>query len=241
LYLLVNNDSMCRLSLKKLKLHKPELLETVKIGLPAGLQNSVFSLSNSVIQSAVNSFGEVAIAGNAAAGNIEGFVYVAMNSVSQATITGVSQNYGAVKYDRLKRTIGVSLVFVTLLGLVLGTACILFSNSLLHIYITDSPEAIAFGSLRIMCVCLPYFLCGIMDVLGGALRGMGYSVMPMINSLVGACGLRILWITFILPLWRRPEILYLCWPVSWGVVIVMNLVCFAVIRKQIKIKMMAYA
>ncbi len=230
--LLIRNNTACKLCLGKLKIHKQELKETVKIGLPAGLQSSVFSLSNSVIQSAVNSFGEIAVAGNAAAGNIEGFVYVAMNSVSQATITGVSQNNGAQKPDRVKRTVSISALLVTVLGLVLGGLCILFSDSLLKIYITDSPDAVAFGRLRILCVCLPYFLCGLMDVLAGALRGIGCSVVPMINSLIGACGLRVVWMWLVLPHFRSPQMLYYVWPISWVAVIVMHLVCVAVMKKR---------
>ena len=232
LYALSGADSTYRLHLREIKIYKEELKEILKIGLPAGLQGSVFSLANTVIQSAVNSFGTVAMAGNAAGANIEGFVYTAMNSFYQATVTSVSQNYGAKEEKRIYKGICVSMVCVIAVGIILGGVSVIFAKELLHIYITDSPQAIEFGVKRMMITGLPYFLCGIMEVMTGALRGLGYSSMTAINSLLGACGFRMFWIFAVLPMKRIPEVLFLCWPFSWLVVILMHVFCFIIVRKK---------
>ncbi len=232
LYALVGANSSYRLHLKELKIYKEEFKEMVKIGLPAGLQGSVFSLSNTVVQSAVNSFGAVAMSGSAAGANIEGFVYTAMNSFYQAVVTSVSQNYGAKQEKRIYKSMWVSLMFVVAVGALLGGFSVLFAEELLGIYITDSAEAIAFGKIRMLITGLPYFLCGVMEVLTGTLRGLGYSTITAINSLLGACGFRILWVFVILPMNRLPETLFLCWPISWGIVVIMHLICFLIVRKK---------
>jgi len=194
-------------------------------------------LSNTVIQSGVNSFGKAAMAGGAAGANIEGFVYTAMNSFYQATVTSVSQNYGAKEEKRINKTILVSLACVIVVGFTLGGLSVLFSKQLLGIYIKDSADALAFGMQRMMITGLPYFMCGIMEVLTGSLRGIGYSTVTAINSLIGACGFRILWIFAVLPLNKTPETLFLCWPLSWMVVILMHTVCFLVLKKKAMRKM----
>jgi len=237
LYALIGANSVYKLNLKELKIYKEELKEIMKIGLPAGLQGSVFSLSNTVIQSGVNSFGKAAMAGGAAGANIEGFVYTAMNSFYQATVTSVSQNYGAKEEKRINKTILVSLACVIVVGFTLGGLSVLFSKQLLGIYIKDSADALAFGMQRMMITGLPYFMCGIMEVLTGSLRGIGYSTVTAINSLIGACGFRILWIFAVLPLNKTPETLFLCWPLSWMVVILMHTVCFLVLKKKAMRKM----
>lgn len=232
LFILVRADGVFRLVFKKLRFYKQELMEILKVGLPAGVQSSVFSISNTLIQSAVNSFGTAAIAGNAAAGNIEGFVYTAMNAFYQATITAVSQNYGARNEKRVYKSFHVPLVCVTVVGFALGCFTAIFARPLLGIYITDSAEAIEYGVIRIIISGIPYFLCGIMEVQAGMLRGLGYSAAAMVNSLVGACGLRVLWVIFILPLKRTTEMLFICWPISWIVVIVMHAVYYMIIKKK---------
>ena len=230
-------DGPYKLSMRKLKIYGKELRECFTIGVPAGLQSSVFSLANSVIQSAVNSFGTAAIAGCAAAANIEGFVYTAMNSFHHATLTAVGQNYGARNEKRMKKSIGIALICVVIVGIFLGTTTAIFSRPLLKIYITDSEEAIKFGITRIYWTCIPYFLCGVMGVLAGVLRGMGRTVVPAINSLIGACGLRLFWIFFILPLKRSISVLFLCWPASWIVVILMHSLYYLYIRKDISLEL----
>ncbi len=221
-----------QLIFKKLRFYKNELVSIVKIGLPAGVQSSLFAVANTLIQASVNSFGTAAIAGAAASGNIEGFVYTAMNAFYQAAITGVSQNYGAKNEKGLRKTVKVCAASVAVVGFSLGLATVIFARPLLGIYIVDSQEAIEFGIIRMLFVGLPYFLCGIMEVQAGQLRGLGYSVTAMVNSLVGACGFRILWIMFVLPLNHTPEVLFLCWPISWILVIAMHFVCYKVVKKK---------
>lgn len=238
IYILAKSNSSYKLFMRELRFCKEELKEILKIGVPAGLQSSVFSLSNSVIQSAVNGFGTAAIAGNSAGASIEGFVYTAMNAFYQATVTSVSQNYGAKQEKRLYKTMFVALGCVTVVGFSLGLLTVIFARPLLGIYITDSAEAIAFGTKRMLMTGLPYFLCGIMEVFAGALRGLGYSTFTAIISLVGACGVRIFWIFVILPLNHIPEVLFACWPISWLIVIIMYAAYFMIIRKTAVQKMM---
>ncbi len=221
-----------RLNFKKVRFYKDEVVSIVKIGLPAGVQGSLFAIANTLIQSAVNSFGTTAIAGAAAAGNIEGFIYVAMNAFYQAAITGVSQNYGARNEKGLRKIVKVCVGSVAVVGFTLGLLSVIFARQLLGIYITDSQAAIDFGIIRMLYVGLPYFLCGIMEVQAGQLRGLGYSVTAMINSLIGACGFRILWILTVLPLNHIPQVLFLCWPISWMLVIIMHFVCYKVVKKK---------
>ena len=231
--ILTHSNGSVRLNLKKLRIYKKELSEILKIGVPAGIQSSFFSLSNSVLQSSVNSYGEAAIAGNAASSNIEGFVYTAMNAFYQATLTGVSQNYGAKNEKRINKTILVSLMLVTIVGTVLGCLCVIFSKQLLGIYITDSKEALEFGARRILLSCLPYFLCGIMEVLTGALRGLGYSIITAISAFIGTCGFRIFWVMVILDaIGGGIDILYLCWPISWFLVIILHTITLFFIKPR---------
>ena len=159
----------------------------MRIGLPAGLQGAIFSISNVLIQSSINSFGSVAMAGNTAAGNLEGFVYTSMNAVYQTNLSFTSQNMGAGNWKRMKKILGICLVFVSVVGLVMGRGFVFFGHQLLGIYSSD-PEVIQYGINRMQVICGTYLLCGIMDVLVGSMRGMGYSFVPMIVSLVGAGG-----------------------------------------------------
>ncbi len=233
IFILRRAEGTYKLSLRKLKLHKREVKDCFKIGVPAGLQSSLFSLSNSVIQSAVNSFGTAAIAGCAAGANIENFVYSGMNAFHHATLTAVGQNYGAKNQKRMNKSFITALFCVVVVGLFLGIMSAVFARPLLGIYITDSEEAIKFGISRICWTGIPYFLCGIMEVLLGVLRGTGRTVIPAVNSLIGVCGVRLLWIAFVLPLHRSIAVLFLCWPVSWLIVIIMHLVYYLLIRKTV--------
>ena len=221
-----------KLNIKKIRFYKDELIESIKIGVPASIQSSMFSIANMVIQGAINSFGAQAMAGSAAASNIEGFTYTAMNAFYQATLTSVSQNYGAKNEKRIYRTIWICIASVVVVGFSIGLITAIFAKPLLHIYITDSAEAIEFGIIKIYYLGLPYFLCGIMEILAGVLRGIGHSNMGMVNSIIGACGLRVLWVQFLLPLRHTPGMLFLCWPVSWVVVIAMHVGCFLAVRKH---------
>ncbi len=232
IYALRGADGAYRLHFKELRFYKNELLEILKIGVPSGVQSSVFSLSNSVIQSAINSFGGAAIKGGAAAASIEGFVYTSMNSFYQATLTCVGQNYGAKNEKRIKKTLFISLACVTVVGFGLGMLTVIFKNPLLSIYIKNDAEAIAFGAARVTVVGMTYFLCGMMECFTGVLRGFGYSTITAINSLVGTCGFRILWVAFALPLNRTMYMLFYCWPLSWILIILMHLVTYLIVRKR---------
>ncbi len=231
--IMTKKEGVVHLRLNKLKLYKKELVEILKIGVPAGVQSSFFSLSNTVLQSTVNSFGEAAIAGNAAASNIEGFIYVAMNAFYQSTLTGVSQNYGAKKEDRINKTIWVNFLCVVAVGLGLGLMVILFSESLLGFYITDSIEAVNYGMQRNMVIGLTYFLCGVMEVLTGALRGLGSSITAAISSFVGTCGFRVFWATTVVAMLHGGiDFLYYCWPISWALVSLAHLITLSIIKPR---------
>lgn len=234
LYCLMKSDSSYRLNLKKLRIVPKKLKEMAAIGVPAGLQGAVFSISNVLIQSSVNSFGSIAMAGNTAAANLEGFVYVAMNSFHQAALSFTSQNYGARQYKRITKVLFLCLGMVTVTGLVLGNGVYLTGKWLLQIYSTDA-EVISYGMLRLMYIVIPYFLCGLMDVMSGIMRGLGHSVIAMVVSMLGACGLRIVWIFTIFAMHRSLDSLFISYPVTWAVTFLAHVVCFLIVkRKQLK-------
>ena len=180
----------------------------MRVGLPAGMQGAIFSISNVLIQSSVNSFGSIAMAGNTASSNIEGFVYTAMNAVYQTSLSFTSQNLGGEKFSRIDKIKNICLGVVTVVGLVLGWGAVLGGHQLLGIYSSD-PEVLSFGMRRLRIICGTYFLCGLMDCMVGSLRGMGYSVIPMFVSLTGACAFRVFWIFTIFAVNRTLEVLYL--------------------------------
>ncbi|MCD8067620.1 MAG: MATE family efflux transporter [Lachnospiraceae bacterium] len=222
---LLTMDSDCRVELKKLKITPDKLAKIARIGLPAGLQGCLFSLSNVLIQSSINSFGSTVVAGNTAAANLEGIVYCGMNSVYQTALSFVGQNYGAGKIDRLKRIAFICLGVVTVIGLVLGGTVTLLGDTLLRLYGTNDEET-AYGLIRLHYICRVYFLCGIMDVFVGLMRGMGYAVAPMIVSLTGACLLRIVWILTVFRFFGTLESLYLSYSVTWVVTATVHCICF---------------
>ena len=208
-----------------------DLLQIIQIGLPAGLQSTVFSLSNVVIQSAINSFGSTVVAGNSAASNLEGFIYTGMNAFAQAAVTFTSQNVGARRYDNLDRVMRNCLLCVTVAGLFLGCGAYFGGEVLLHFYSTDE-AVVAAGLSRMQIICTAYFLCGIMDTLASCLRGRGYSVIPMIVSLVGSCLLRLVWIATIFRMFRSTGTLYISYPLSWALTAGVHLICLLVVRKK---------
>lgn len=224
-----------RLIPKKLHIHKAKLLQIVRVGLPAGFQGAVFSLSNVVIQSSVNIFGEVVVAGNSAAMNLEGFVYVAMNAFHQAAISFTSQNMGAGKKERVGKILLVAEGCVIVTGVVLGWLMYGFGRPLLHIY-SPSEDVIEAGMVRMAIILLPYALCGMMDVVVGVLRGIGYSVGPMIISLLGACGLRLVWIAtvFQIPRFHNITTVYLSYPITWTITLLAQLLLYAFAWKKLK-------
>ena len=233
--LLVKEKGPLHLDLGHLGFHAGALGQILRIGLPAGLQSTVFSLSNVVIQSAVNSFGSIVVAGNSAASNLEGFVYTAMNAFAQAAVTFTSQNIGARKYHNLDRVIRNCLLCVVVTGLVLGGGAALAGNQLLRFYSSDT-AVIATGIERLRIICGSYLLCGIMDVLASSLRGLGYSVLPMVVSLVGVCALRLVWIATIFQLNRTPFMLYISYPISWILTASVHLICLLVVRRKLQKK-----
>ena len=231
---LMKRTDSCKLYLKKMRFYKPQLLKMIRIGLPAGIQSSLFSISNVMIQSSINSFGEAVMSGNAAAGNIEGFVYVGMNAFHQSAVNFVGQNVGAHKYDRAKKSLLLCLICSTAVGLLTSLLAYGFAPHLLSIYITDSPEAITYGVLRMSVVCLTYFLCGLMDTTTGALRGMGASLTPMMISVLGVCGVRIGWLMtiFQMPQFHSPKWLYISYPVSWAFTFAAHFIAFTVVYRR---------
>ena len=228
---LIKTDAPYRLELKKLRIHKSKLLEIIKIGLPAGMQGAVFSISNVLIQSSINSFGSTVMAGSTAASNIENFVYTAMNALYQTALSFTGQNVGGGKYKRIGKIMRICVLDVTAIGILLGGGAYLCGSTLLSIYTSD-PQVIQYGLERMMFVCLPYFLCGIMDTLVGSLRGMGYSIMPMLVSLPGACALRIVWIMTIFQMNPTLSTLFLSYPVSWFVTALAHFICYLIVHHR---------
>lgn len=235
LFMLVQEKNEFKLTLKNLKFDKHIFIKMIKIGVPAGFQGMMFSFSNVIIQSAINSFGAVIIAGNSAALSIEGFVYIAMNGFAQGTLTFTSQNYGAKKYDRIKTVAITSEIIVFLIGTILGGIVILFSEQILSLY-TKSQDALEAGKIRLLVICSVYCLCGMMDVIGNIIRGIGHSILPMIVTLAGACGLRILWIAtlFQIPKFHSTYTIYFSYPVSWLITFLIEVICFTFIFRKMK-------
>ena len=224
---LIREQGGIHLELRQLRIWPPRLRQILQVGLPAGFQGVLFALSNVVIQSSVNSFQETVVAGNAAAANIESFVYAAMNAFYQANISFSSQNYGAGQYNRLRPILLRAQGCVIATGVLLGGLAVLFGRQLLSIY-TDSPDVIDVGLERLAIVCGTYAICGMMDVMVGSLRGLGYSIMPMIVSLLGACVLRLIWIAtiFQLPQFHTPETIYWSYPFSWIITFLAHVGCY---------------
>ena len=221
------------LDYRRLRIHPAELKAIIRVGLPAGLQGSLFSISNVLIQTSVNGFGSIAMAGNTAASNLEGFVYTSMNAVYQADMTFASQNYGAGKPDRVRRVMWICLGTVIAVGLSMGLLFRLFGSTLLSFYNKD-PQVIEYGLMRMSIILPTYFLCGMMDTMAGQMRGIGSSILPMIVSLSGACLLRIVWIltVFAQPQWHTLTVLYISYPISWGVTFLIHLLCWTVVSKK---------
>lgn len=234
-YMMKSKDCV-RFVPKKMRIHGDKLKKMLYIGLPAGFQGTVFSLSNVVIQSAVNSFGSLVMAGNGAASSLEGFTYTAMNSVYQASLTFVGQNVGAKKYDRINKVQGVCLVLVTIIGLVFGVTTYCLGEPLLSIYLPNDPEAIPYGIIRMSYIALPYFLCGMMEVMVGGQRGMGMSFIPMINALLGSCVLRIVWISTVFAADPTLFTLYISYPISWIVTTLAHAVFYFIKLHSLKKK-----
>ena len=229
---LTQQDGMCNVNLKHLAFHKDKFLRMMQVGLPAGLQSAIFNISNVLIQSSINSFGAIAVAGNTAASNIEGFVYTSMNALYQTSLSFTSQNLGAKQYHRIDKVLVRCLALVFVIGLVLGNGAHLLGQVLLGIYSGD-PEVIAYGMMRLGVVSVTYCLCGMMDVVAGSVRGMGYSILPMLVSLAGACLFRIIWIFTVFQWQHTLFSLYISYPISWALTICAHLVCYFAVRRRV--------
>lgn len=228
---LLSADGCLKLKIHELKISKVKLKRIARVGLPAGMQGAIFSISNVLIQSSVNSFGSIAMAGNTAAQNIEGFIYAAMNAVYQTNLSFTSQNFGGRKYKRIGKITFTCLAVVTVVGLVLGASFYGIGETLLGIYSSD-PQVIQYGMRRLGIIGLLYFICGIMDTMVGSIRGIGYSVLPMCVSLAGACGLRVIWIFTVFQWSRNLTTLYISYPFTWIVTGTAHIICFLLIRRK---------
>lgn len=221
-----------QLLFSKLGIKMYYLKQIFKVGIPAGIQSVVISISNALLQSSVNSFGSTAMAGYTSANNILSFLYVSINSVTQACMSFTSQNYGVRKYKRMDRVLIDCMIITVVVSVVLGCGAYVFGHQILGIY-TNETEVIKCGMEILSISTVPYFLCGIMDLFPGALRGMGYSAVPMILSVIGTVGTRIVWIFGIFPYNRSLYVLFISYPASWAITIVMQVICFLLVRKKV--------
>ncbi len=228
---LVRSESVYRLDLRHLHIYKRKLLEMTRIGIPAGIQGAMFSISNVLIQSTVNSFGSVAMAGSTAGANIEGFVWTAMDAFNQAVQSFVGQNFGAKKLDRVKRVMWICMGLVTGGGVVRGVGAYLAANPLLGIYSSD-PAVIAYGRQRLLVICCTYFTCGAMGIFVGGMRGLGSSLTPMVITIFGVCALRVVWVYTVFAVWPLWEVLFLSYPVTWVITALIGWPCYMIIKKN---------
>lgn len=230
---LYQSESSYQLRFSKLRMNVSYLGQIFQVGIPAGIQSVVINFSNAMLQSSVNSFGSTAMAGYTAANNLLGFLYASVNSVTQACMSFTSQNYGVGKFKRMDRVlIDCAIISVVFAG-TLGTIFYVFGSEILQIY-TKDPDVIKAGMEIISITTIPYFLCGIMDLFPGAMRGMGRSGVPMILSIIGTVGTRIVWIYGIFPLHRSLFVLFISYPGSWLITIAMQVLCFFIVRKQVR-------
>lgn len=229
---LKRESGFLHLDLKNIKFSKESVIGILKIGIPAGISGIVFSTSNVIVQASLNSFGANIVAGNSAAANIEGFIYTALNSFSQAAVTIVGQNYGAKKFDRIGKSAMACAIVVFIIGEVMGILGFVFGRQLLSLYSSDV-QVIEYGMIRVMITFPIYFTCGIMDVFSGAMRGLGNSFVPMIVSIVGVCGARIAWIFTLFAMNRTLEMLYISYPVSWAMTALIQFLTFMFMKKKV--------
>jgi len=233
MYLLIKEEGALNFSFKKLAFDKDSFFKMVVIGLPSGIQGSFFSISNMTIQTAVNGFGDIVMSGNGTASNIEGFVYVGMNAIHQAAVNFTSQNYGAKKFDNIKKTLIYSLIIVFIVGEVMGMAFYLLGPWILRLY-TDDSQVILYALNRMKYVCAFYVFCGIMDVLVGSIRGMGYSTIPMVVSLIGVCAFRVFWVKVIFENYKTLSSLYISYPISWVITSIALIICLIFVFNKVK-------
>ena len=230
---LCKTDAIYKLYISKLRIKKYYLIQILKVGLPAGIQSTVINFSNVLLQSSVNSFGEIAMAGYTAANNILGFLYVSVNSVTQACMSFTSQNYGVRKFKRMDKVLANCAILSIIVSVVIGGGSYLLGHQILGIY-TKQEDVIQCGMESLSISTIPYFLCGLMDMIPGSMRGVGYSAVPMILSIIGTVGTRLVWIYGVFPEHRSLYVLFMSYPVSWGLTIVMQAICLVFVRRKIR-------
>jgi len=232
--ILIKEEDEFHLDLRKLKIHGHIFGKIVKVGIPAGFQGIMFSFSNIIIQSSVNSFGAVMIAGNSAACNLEGFIYTSMNGFSQGALTFCSQNLGAKKIDRIKKVVWISQFSIMVIGGVLSAIFLILGHQLLGFY-TTSDEVIEAGMKRLWVVFTTYYLCGMMDAMANSIRGIGYSLLPVIVTLIGACLFRIVWLgtIFQIPQFHTPFTIFVSYPISWTITLIAHIICYNIYMKKL--------
>ncbi len=232
---LLRSDSTIRLDLRKLRISGSKLKDMLKIGLPAGIQGSMFSISNVVIQSSINTFGSAVVAAHSAGGNIEALLMVMENAFYESALTFTSQNVGARKPERIMRIMTISMLLMVVIGLALDCLLYGFGRPLLSLFTNDS-EIIEYGMIRMLYVTLPHVICGMMNIVVGMMRGIGNSFLPMLVSIAGVCGVRLIWVYTVFAAQRTLPSLYLCYPVSWTIAGLIQAACFAVTWKRFKQK-----
>ena len=229
---LCRSEGSYKLSFSKLRIRGIYMKQIFQVGIPAGIQSTVINFSNVLLQSSVNSFGSTAMAGYTAANNIFGFLYVTVNSVTQTCMSFTSQNYGAGKNKRMDKVLIDCIILSVVITSILGVSAYGFGPELLKIY-TEDAKVIQCGMEILLYTTVTYFLCGLMDLFPGALRGMGHSAVPMILSVIGTVGTRIVWIFWIFPAHRSLDILFISYPASWIITIIMQVICYYFVRKKV--------
>lgn len=232
LWTLIKQDGVLKLDLRRLRLDRPTALRILRVGFPAGIQSLVFSISNVVIQSTINSFGSTVVAGNSAAVNIEGFIYSGVGAVYQACLTFTSQNYGAGKCKRVDQVLLLSMLYAAGLGLIMGQLASLFAPELASLYAPGEADVIAHAVTRLRIIGGTYIICGFLETPVGTLRGLGYSILPTAVSIAGACGLRLLWVWLLFPLNPTLEMLYAAYPVTWAITATGHYIFLAIVRRH---------
>ena len=230
---LCKTNTIYKLYISKLRIKKYYLIQILKVGLPAGIQSTVINFSNVLLQSSVNSFGEIAMAGYTAANNILGFLYASINAVTQACMSFTSQNYGVRKFKRMDKVLADCAILSIIVSVVIGGGSYLLGHQILGIY-TKQEDVIQCGMEILSISTIPYFLCGLMDMIPGSMRGVGYSAVPMILSIIGTVGTRLVWIYGVFPEHRSLYVLFMSYPVSWGLTIVMQAICLVFVRRKIR-------
>ena len=230
---LIKSEGSYRVMPKRIRIYKKQFVEMLKVGIPAAIQGCIFSISNVLIQSSINLFGSVAMAGSSVSGNLEGFVYTSMSAVYQGAITSTGQNLGARNFKRIKKTLWTCLVVVSGFGLLMTAVITLFREPIIGIY-TSEADVMEYAIKRLNFVMLPYVMCGIMEISSGIMRGMGHAVTPMVVSILGACGVRILWLATVFQAYKTFEVLFLCYIVSWTITTLAHQVCIFFAFRKLK-------